>query len=106
MVTGTGGTIVPTGGAGTGVPAGSAGTGVPSGTGGVGVPTGGVGPGAAGQGGGKNPGEITGGCSCETARGGTPPAWAAMLGLAFFAARRKRRLPRRGPPGTPDHRLL
>ena len=45
--------------------------------------------GLGGQGG-NRPGEITGGCSCETAGGGTSSGLAAMVLVAFFALGRAR----------------
>ena len=61
------------------------------GTGGIGNPgvAGAVPTGPGGQGG-KGPGEITGGCSCETAGGGTSSGLAGMLLLAFVALGRAR----------------
>jgi hypothetical protein len=96
MVTGKGGTDAVTGSAGS---TGTAGTGVVSGAAGA-IATG------LGGHGGDTPGEIKGGCSCETAGGGTSSGLAAMLALACVAigrARSPRR--RRNQPLQPRQRL-
>jgi MYXO-CTERM domain-containing protein len=61
--------------------------------------TGTAGTGASGiAGNGGAPGEAGGGCSCETATGGSPPALTVLglvLGVVTFARRRPRSAPKR-----------
>ena len=81
VTTGSGGSIVTTGTAGSGVTTGTAGSSVISGVAGA----------NGGQGGGKPPGEISGGCNCEVGGGGGPSSgFVAMLALACVAIGRTR----------------
>jgi hypothetical protein len=98
-VTGTAGTGVTTGAAGTGVTTGAAGTGVTTGAAGVGVLSGIAGANGTGSGGqgAAGPGEILGGCSCETT-GAPPSGFAVMFAFSCVAigrARSRRSRPRR-----------
>ena len=101
--TGTAGTGVTTGTAGIGVTTGTAGTGVTTGTAGIGVITGLAGANGTGTGGqgAAGPGEISGGCSCETT-GAPPSGFAVMLAFSFVAIGRARS--RRSRPHRKDAR--